>query len=324
MLKKIYRQSHLAALFMFALLVSNAYASNRFEALKDVVFKQAYDQRPTYKVDRKRFGKSGANAQNHLRVAAKRTLEDSRDLLEFGQGQKLLQANGICFVGLWQIDQTSQFTGLFARGANSPAIVRASVALGGVMQKDKRAFGLAIKLLPDDLADQPSLNIFALNSMGGVITKHVLDLSVDNQPPLGRVPNWRDIRTALRMRKDLQAADKTHLKNNKVGKSIKPNVAYRPVKHVAVYGSEAVIAPQWIRFSALTAQRIDQNDFRDELELSHYPNNELVYQIEVAEYHKKGKEAASWQTIGRLTLHQSIVSKACDTQLHFQHPGLGS
>ncbi len=310
-------------------------ANSRFEQLKEAVFSDPYEQRPIYKVERKRFGKPGDRASNHLRNAAKRTLVDSRDLLEFESGQKLLQANGICFAGQWSIDQPSEFTGLFAKGARSPVIVRASVALGGVGQKDKRAFGLAVKLLPDNLANDSSLNVFVLNSMGGVVTDRVMDLAMDNQPPLGRVPNWRDIRTALRMRKDLEAADKAYLSDS--GAQIKPDATYRPVDHVAAHNpvispvaaptiapaiTSPITSPKWLRFSPISPWRADHNDFRDELSLPANSAQTLDYLIEVAADHGGKKSGAQWQAIGRLVLTESVISATCDTRLHFQHPTL--
>lgn len=299
---------------------SEVQANTRFEQLKTEVFSAPYEVRPNYKVTRKAFGKSGGSPKNNLRVAARRTLNSVKDLYEFERGQKLLQANGICFAAQWVIDHESPFTGLFAKGASSPAIVRASVALSGVLRKDKRAFGLAIKLLPDSLGDNPSLNLFALNSMGGTVTDHVLSLSMDNEPPLGRIPKFGDIRTALRMKKDLEAADREQIEHDGLGGKVKPEATFRPVTHLAAYEAEHTIAPKWVRFSPLTQARVDKDDFRDELALENYPDQKITYQIDVAADQGKKKTSAVWQTIGRLELVESVTSKVCDARLHFQHP----
>jgi len=295
----------------------------RFEGLKEAVFAEPYKVRPIYKVERGPFGKAGNKPNNHLRVAARRTLSSTDDLFEFENDRKLLQANGICFAGEWVIDQQSVFTGLFVQGVRSPVIVRASVALGGVLRKDKRAFGLAVKLLPSNLGDQPSLNLFVLNSMGGVVSEHVLDLAMDNQPPLGNIPRWRDIRTALRMRKDLEAADREQIASQGLANEIKPQVAFRPVTHIAAYRVAQIVSPKWIRFVAHTQTRVEQDDFRDELSLSRYPDQQIVYHLEVAKDNGGKKASASWQRIGRLILQESVTSKVCDARLHFQHPTLG-
>ena len=310
-------------LSLLILQAQNIALASTFEQVKEAVFTKPYAKLPTYKVNKKLFGKSGNNEQNQLLSAAKRTLNDPRDLIDFPQGQKLLQANGICFVGEWIINEdndsgtvVNDYTGLFQSGVSVPVIVRASVALSGTLQKNKRAFGLAIKFFDDESTSKPSLNAFVLNSFGGVITKHVLDLSLDNQPTLGSLPKWGDLGTALRLRKDLEKADREQ-------GAEKPRFAFRPITHLASYQtSEAVSSPQWLRLKALTTERIDEDDFRDELRIEHYANQKIVYSIEVADDSVKKKSKAQWQLIGNITLNQSITSAACDQNLHFMHPSL--
>ena len=324
MIFKIAKIGHCIVIIALTLIWSAIASANpRFEKLKTAVFELPYSERPTFAVNRKPFGATGKGADNFLREAARRTLLNTQDLYAFKNDRKLLQANGICFSGEWVIDQKNDYTGLFAEGATSPVIVRASVALGGVRRKDKRAFGLAIKLLPDTLGEDASLNLFVLNSMGGVVAENVLGLNMDNEPPLGNIPRFRDIRTALRMRKDLEAADREHIKSRELATSPKPQAGFRPVTHVAAYRSEKTISPKWVRFTSATTTRVDQDDFRDELDLSHYPEGQIVYHIEVADDHGAKKSSAVWQKLGSLVLNQSITSKVCDTRLHFQHPGLG-
>jgi len=294
--------------------------NNRFEQLRTAIFAEPYLQLPRYKVTRKLFKNTQKDQPSKLFNDAKRTLVDKSDLLEAGRGQKLLQANGICFTGDWIIDQKSTFSGLFKQDTRVPIISRISVSFSGTLQKERRALGIAVKLLPHDLGNQPSMNVFALHSVGGVQTKNVLNLAMDNEPPLGRVPRLADIPTALKLKSDLLKADK------EVG-SKKPSVTYRTVAplaeyQTAEYQASEVVAPRWVRFSPLTAHRADQNDFRDELRVENYPDKQIVYAIEVAEplNQKNRKRDASWQTIGQLVLSESVTSDACDTRLHFTHP----
>ena len=292
--------------------------SPRFTQLRDHIWAQPYETLPQYKVKARDFGKRGNSEENRVLVAGKRTLGSSADLIQLTTPHKLLQANGICFSGYWHIHSQSTFTGLFSQNTKIPVIVRASVSLSGTKQSNKRAFGLAIKLLPSDLGDSPSINIFTLNSLGGVIKKHVLDLSVDNEPDFGQIPKLSDISTALRLKADLQRAEKQYLQETGA-KNTKANVTYRGLEHVAAYKSEQVLSPKWIRFSANVDKRVDMDDFRNELDLEHYPQNEIIYAIDVAAP-AKNKKKADWLTIGELVLKDSISSLACDTQLHFQHP----
>ena len=183
---------------------------------------------------------------------------------------------------------------------------------------------MAIKLLPNDLGNQPSLNAFVLHSMAGTTRKHTLDLSIDNAPPLGGVPAFRNISTALRLQRDLEKADANH-------GAEKPDVSFRPVNLFAEHKEHksTSMSPRWLRLSAATDQRINQDDFRNELRVENYTNSTLRYSIEVAGYYSEAtinekKSKAEWQTIGELELTQSVTSAACDFNLHFQHPAFSN
>jgi len=299
----------------FTDLSNNELAPNntRYEALKDAIFAKPYESLPYYKVTKALFGKASKHAKSYLTSDAERTLSSTTDLLGPERGQKLLQANGICFAGEWLIDQTSEFSGLYQFGSRVRVIARASASFSGTRQHERRALGLAVKLLPDDLENSPSLNIFTLHTVGGVKTKYLFDLTLDNEPPLGRIPRFRDISTALKLRSTLLKADKE-------AGSKKPSVTFRTVAPLASYNEMNPEAPRWIRFSPASSTRVDRKDFRDELRVENYPNKELVYYIEVGNEATFKKSNATWQRIGKLVFTDSITSKACDTQLHFAHP----
>ena len=286
----------------------------RYLMLKQHIFEEAYSELPRYQVTRKLFQSDAENRTASLGEDARRTLSDTSDLLGPDRGQKLLQANGICFAGYWKINQDSDFTGVFKTGSLVPIIARASTTFSGTQQSERRALGLAVKLLPNDLGDAPSLSVFTLHSVGGVTQPYVLDLSMDNEPPLGRIPRWRDVSTALKLKSTLLKADRE-------AGSEKPSVTYRNVKALGQYNEQGSgYSPHWIRFSPATEQRIDREDFRDELRVENYADGQLIYNIDVAAQTKKKKSLANWQTIGQLVLTESVTSKACDTQLHFPHP----
>ena len=296
------------------------YNGSSYNAISAAVFTKPYDQLPQYSTTATLFGDSGSDpAKNHLLSAAQRTLSDRRDLIEFPQGQKLLQANGICFAGKWIIDQPSDYSGQFRFPTESLLIARASVLLSGTQQGDKRGFGLALKIFPTGDPDQivPTLNAFVMHSMGGIKTKYTLDLVVDNEPPLGALPPLRDLSTAYRLMRDFKRADNAVSHGG-------ANISYRPLTHLAEQAEIANInAPTWLRLKALdTLPRIDQLDFRDELRTQHYPEGTLVWVIEAATDAGKGKSRASWSTLGRVVFNNSITSVDCDQRLHFVHPVL--
>ncbi len=289
----------------------------RYEDLVKVLFDQPYTTLPRYKVTKSLFKGKGKNAENYLLNDAKRTLSSNVDLLPEDQGQKLLQANGICFAGEWLIHKESEFSGLFSKGTRSPVIARASVSFSGTQKKERRALGLAVKLLPDDLGDNPSLNVLTLHSVGGLKTPYLYELSLDNEPPLGRIPRLRDISTALTLKSIFLDADKQ-------AGSLDPSISYRSVSSLAAFGQEEraqkIISPRWLRFSPASSSRVDRNDFRDELRVENYSQQQLKYTIEVASAEVGSKSKAQWQNIGELIFNSSVTSKACDTRLHFAHP----
>ncbi len=297
---------------------ARAETPSKFGIVKQAVFSEPYQVLPQYPVHKSLFGsKKGSN--NHLLKAARRTLELEDDLYEFPQGQKLLQANGICFSGSWQINPMSPFSGLYQSSMRIPIIARISVSLGGTKQKDKRAMGIAIKLFPpeDEALSYRTYNIFLMHNMAGVRTEHVLDLDMDNEPPVGGLPGLSNLGTALRLLKDLETADRERSGGQ-------ANARFRPVSHLAAHAvTGAVVAPKWLRISVeKDTPRVSLEDFRDELSLANYPGHKLVWLIEAALANEKGKAAANWQEIGQLEFTESISSPACDRRLHFRHPAL--
>ncbi|MBO1256046.1 hypothetical protein J3L16_10155 [Alteromonas sp. 5E99-2] len=291
-----------------------------FNSIKNSVFSDEYSALPHYKVTKKHFDRDGHNL---LFADAKRTLESGDDLIEFPAGQKLLQANGICFAGKWVINEQSEYSGFYAANTSVPILARISVSLSGTTQKDKRAMGMAIKVFgsPQSPQHDQTLNLFLLHSLGGIKTDAVLDLEMDNEPELGSLPPFSQLLTAHRLESDLKDADALYSKE-------KANARFRPVSHLAKIdknGSkvEDIHSPQWIKVkTAPTIARVDKLDFRDELDLKHYEGNQLRYQIYAAKAHNKGKSKATWEEVGYIQFTESIRSKSCDTRLHFRHPSI--
>ncbi|MFK8047624.1 MAG: hypothetical protein AB8B81_04225 [Halioglobus sp.] len=311
--------SYLALIFVAAPL--EAYEGSRYQSVHDTVFSKSYSTLPNYQVDERLFGLKGDGDSNALFAAAMRTLQSQQDIFDFPQGQKLLNANGICFSGVWIIDSASNYGGQFAVGTQSLAIVRASVALSGTRQPDKRAFGMAIKLFPtmNPKALVRTANAFVLHSLGGIRTKHLTTLALDNAPELGSLPSLTQWGTALRLRTDLEKADEA-------AGSLEPDSSYRSVAPLARLTNAnarqtSTLAPAMLKLRLESdTPLIDEPDFRDELRLENYPQHKLSWVIEVAGAREKDKSKIEWQSLGRLVLSQSITSPGCDQQLHFAHP----
>ncbi len=327
-----------------------------FEEVKSLIFSDPYSSLPQYEVSRKHFD---VNGENVLLKHAQRTLSSNANFVELDTSHKLLQANGICFAGIWRMSQISPYSGLFQAGTEVPVIVRASVSLSGTKQRDKRAFGIAIKLFPYAHSALTE-NIFLMHSLGGTKTKHVANLPMTNEPALGELPPFSQLLTAYRLESDLEKADKAFS-----GK--KANARFRPVSHLAeVKIGDAHLRPaqhteestpklslsapttskqmkierelevkskadtqteiqdlHWLR-AALSPDipLVDKDDFRDELSLQHYPNQALSWVLSAANFNEAGIDKARWQEIGEIILTESVVSLTCDTKLHFNHPAI--
>lgn len=299
-------------------LAEGEYTGSSFVSIRDAVFASPYEELPHYPISREQFGPAGDDPGNRVLAAARRTLRLRDDLIAFPGARKLFQAHGICFAGNWTVRAATAYTGLFSAGTRVPAIVRASVSLDGTEQADKRAFGMAIKLFPGADPQQPvrTVNVFVMHSLGGVRTRHVTDLVLDNEPALENLPPLTKLRTALRLQRDLERADEEV--------SGRGDVNFRPITQLAATGNDdEILSPFWLRLTAADeTPKIDRKDFRDELQLTAYPGETLRYEIAVAAAQERGKSHAQWQTIGDLELYESVVSPACDRELHFAHPPL--
>ena len=316
-MKNLIKYCCLAGLQILLLIAWNyAQAGSSYTEVHDAVFNSAYQDLPAYEVNSDLFGPSGDNHTNLLLADARRTLTSDADLLDFPAGRKLLQPNGICFSGEW-IMGTTPYTGMLASGVRGLAIVRASVSLGGTRYRDKRAFSMAVKIFPtlDYALNVETRNLLVMESIAGSSRKYFHEAVMDNEPPLGGIPALNSLGTSLRIYKDMQRAD-TEL--SPAG----ANLTYRPVSSLAVANDPATaVSPRWIRLMlADNSIRIREDDFRNELNLSKYPGQEMTWVIEAADGHTAGKAHAEWQTIGSLKLDKSITSPGCDLHLHFAHP----
>jgi hypothetical protein len=296
-----------------------AYTGSSWKSIYEVIFNEAYASLPQYTIDKTRFGPKNDDQKNELKKAAHRTLTIREDLYNFPDGQKLLQANGICFAGEWIIDQETAYTGVLANGSRYPVIIRASVSLNGTKYKDKRAFAMAIKVFPteDRDASVETLNFFVMETIAGKRRQYFLQTVFDNAPNLGGIPAFSELGLALRLQSDFKAVDKEL-------SPAEPDLAFRPISHLARTpdnSGKETTSPKWLRLSiAENISKQDIDDFRDELKLENYPSQQLIWDINVADEHVNGKSSATWQALGRIVLTESIESKPCDAQLHFAHP----
>lgn len=299
----------------------SAQADASFDEVKDVIFgenppaqmeeeqqEQAiYDRRqlPHYSVTvQKFFGKDGTNL---LRQDAKRTLQDTTDY--YPRLEKRVHANGICFSGVWRITEDTPYTGYFKKDAQALFIGRASTAMTETERGRPRTFGFAGKLFPtiDPTLKVRTDNFFLIDVLAGAQRDHYQDVKMTNQPPVGF--RFSALWLGFHVYSAFRSADK--------------NPRYRPVTSIAEHGltaSEIAVAPRYLMMQAATHMpRIDDRDFRDELNIEKNNMGSLVFDILTSDT-SLAKNSKDWQKIGQIELSQSKVSYGCDRRLHFPHP----
>lgn len=246
--------------------------------------------------------------QDNILKDSQRTLDNHSDILE--PFEKLAHPNGICFKGIWDIDTENIYSGYFKKSSQALIIARSSTAMGNTDSDGTRAFGFAGKLFPttnpNRLNSEYSANFFLIDDLGGTDAKHYTDVQLTNEPSLS---------FTLEVFKTLFYVLKVSYTFSKVDEN--PNI--RQLYEISELGeneNKNVITPKWMKIEAKDSEKVDANDFRDELKIK--DGEELIFNIYVANEIINAKKA--WQKIGTITLDKSVVSKSCDHRLHFHHP----
>ncbi|PIP88899.1 MAG: hypothetical protein COW01_04915 [Bdellovibrionales bacterium CG12_big_fil_rev_8_21_14_0_65_38_15] len=246
--------------------------------------------------------------KDKIKKNAKRTLSDRSDILP--QFNKLAHPNGICLKGTWNIDQESIYSGYFKKGSKALIIARASTALSHTKRGKYRAFGFAGKIFAQDENDFDSkvktANFFMVDDLGGTKAEHYTDVAMLNEPAVSKTTDVIiHVAYAIKLALTFGKADN--------------NAGIRQLYEISELGNDKnVITPKWMNVQARVQNKIDEDDFRDELNVDNY-QGELVFDISVA--NKEDEQGQkNWKRIGTINFNESIVSNSCDHRLHFHHP----
>jgi hypothetical protein len=271
------------------------YDGSTFADVKAMAFGGAYDKLPFH-----------AGLQLNLASlvqlfnASSRNLSDRRDIRP--HFDKLVHANGICFTGVWRIDQPSPYTGYFARGSEGLLLARISVAGPRLLSGQRRAPGIAGKVFPtlDPQQKVKPGNFVTVAHLSGVKAKHLLDIPVLNQVTIGWDPGVNFVSRVV-----------FRLADSRPGYRL-----LHPISTLGVPPGGEVVTPDLMMLKVADGTpRVDADDFRDELRLKNYPNNKLVYTINV-----KSFDEAAWTQLGVLEFTEDAVSEGGDKRLHFWIP----
>ncbi len=204
--------------------------------------------------------------------------------------------------------------GYFTKGSRGPVIARASTGRADTAEGTLRTSGIAGTLYPKlDERHEDLLNpahFFVQDTLSGTRFARIADVAMANAPSVRLLDNLGDASRTFRPGPDLRDVD--------------DETAVR----------DATNAPQFMRLTVPDQSSYVDADVRDEV-LAHIydrgdrtPRRSLVFDIAVANEGRRvgdlvtGREfvVTDWQTIGRLTFENAVVSCNGDFVLHFHRP----
>ena len=261
--------------------------------MKEVVFANPLAELPQY---------PSLELANMMQLfnASARNLNDRRDIRPYFN--KLIHSHGISYTGLWEIDRESPYTGYFAKGSRGLLLVRLSVAGPSLRRGQLRSLGLAGKIFPTmDVHEKVKPgNFVTVSHLSGSRAKHILDVEMTNVPTIGLAPAANFInRLVFRLMDTRPGWRQLH-----------------PISTLSVPRGGPVVTPNQMLLKVEEGTpRMDANDFRDELRLKNYPNQQLVYTINVKNFAED-----LWTRLGTIRLTEDVVSEGGDKRLHFWIP----
>ena len=270
------------------------YEGSTFNEVKSVAFSGPYaGELPRHR---------GLGPRTFLRFFndSARNLIDQRDVLP--PFDKLIHANGICYAGVWRIDGDSPYTGYFASGSEGLLLVRASVAGPQIDAGQRRSFGIAGKVFPTldpDERVRPG-NFVTVSKLSGNRRQHIADYDMTNKPPVGLDPA-------------------ANLINRVIFRLMDTRPGWRQLHTISALGmprEAQVVTPDLMMLKVADATpRVSARDFRDELRLENYPDDRLVYTIDVKNFDERG-----WTRLGSMELTEYAISEGGDKRIHFSIP----
>jgi len=262
----------------------------------NVVEQGKYKNLPQYKIS---YSKLFIDGVSKIAQDANRTLKSYEDILP--PFEKLAHPNGICFRGEWEIEQENSYSGYFKKGIKAPIIVRISSAMSNTKSTQNRSFGFAGKIFSIKNENAKSANFFLIDDLGGTTIPYFSQTTLTNAPELSfSLTVLYNIFYALEVSDAFTQADK--------------NPTIRELYEISSLDENSfnIKTPKFMKLEVISKTDHTKEDFREELHLEKGEKLELSIFI--------SKDKKEWQNIGKITLLSSVVSLACDKQLHFHHP----
>ncbi len=257
---------------------------------------------------------------------AGRTLDSSADMLP--PFRRLLHPNGVCLAGEWIIDRENPYSGLFKAGSRFPLVARLSPSNDAIAphRLHVMSIGLVGKVFPaqDRRTLVQTANFITQTDIGGYISpkSKILysDLVLTNAPDVTAVNRGLGLPGFARLGNIFDRVDVM-----KTERQLYPLAeAYR--------SGEPTRTPKFMKLTLHpgleTPDEGSGQDVRLEVWQQATPKNPLVYDITVSDrgetvgpdFLRRSRVHWEMAPIGRLVFAEAILSKACDDQIHFQHP----
>lgn len=320
-----------------------SYRGSRFSVVQAALFSNPYQKTwgsageppiPLYKVTLYTFlsGMLPLGRSFIFRNAAERTLVSLADL-RWGPDRKgfrrLVHPNGICLTGIWNITETTDYSGYFRKGSRALIIGRYSSCCGETRRGHSRSLSMVGKLFPtvapDHIEPLRTANFVTQQDLGGDYTDYINDAELLNAPNT----------TAWRRGLGLPILVLTGAAFNRVDKNPSIRQLY-PIAELGKPKDEPTRAPTFMRLLvAPTQPRIqgDSLDFRDEVMAQIYdrgvtaPKRTLTFNIEVTDEGEthgppvfERRTFRNWRPIGTITFDKAVASYNGDFVIHFHHP----
>jgi hypothetical protein len=312
-----------------------AYKGSRFREVVDALFANPYQRvwgaagappLPVYEV-------TFATVASHQFQQASERIVDSGADLRWGPDRKgfrrIVHPNGICLIGSWKINASTEYSGYFANGSTALVVGRYSTCCTETRRGHTRSLSMVGKLFPttdpNHLAPLPTANFMTQDDVGGEDTEFINDIELRN------APNTTVARRGI--------GAPTLVQTGLVFQKVDTHPTIRQLYQIAELGKptgQPTRAPEFLRLLVSPDQPRIQGeglDFRDEIMAQIFdrgdpaPKRTLTFHIEVTDdgettgpIAEERRTFRNWRRVGTLTFDNAVVSYNGDFVIHFNHP----
>lgn len=269
------------------------YDGSTFNEVKEATFSGPYAELPKQKG-------AGLTTMLQLINASRRNMSDKRDIRPYFD--KLIHASGIAYTGIWCIDEKTPYTGYFATNSKGLLIARASVAGPKTTRRHRRALGMGGKVYPTLDPEEKVMpgNFVTVSHLSGFKNVYATDIEMFNWPTVGWDPAANFINRIIFRLMDTRPGFRQ----------------LYPISTLGMSSGDEIVTPDLLKLTVASGTpKIEADDFRDEMRLEHYPDDKLVYDINV-----KAHADRSWSRIGYMEFTDYAISEGSDKRIHFWIP----